>query len=96
MPSLSGQFSQMNHGDEISIEDPVPVKVRYESEQAMGDDNKPARGYTVGYYHVTGPKGTKSFRHSPHGPGLTGAKPYAAEQAASHVQTLLSFNDRRS
>ncbi len=90
-PSLGQHLNQMKHGDEIQV--PPNHSVRYESEQAMGDDNRPAKGYTVGYFHVTGPSGTKSFRHSPQGPGLMGAKGYAADQAAGHIAS--AFNDRR-
>jgi hypothetical protein len=63
------------------------MRVRYEARQAHGDNGEPAKGYTVGYYDVSGPgeHDYKSFRHSPHGPTLMGAKPYAAEQAERHI-----------
>lgn len=79
--------------------------VHYEDEQAMGDNGLPARGFRVGYFHVTNAEGhTRTFRHTPHGPGLTEAKPYAARLAANHVMDLIKrdsdrddrlFNDRR-
>lgn len=90
---LSAGLNQMKSGQRQSLTGPTgkKVTVHYEAEQAMGDDNRPARGYTVGYYHVHGPGEDehKSFRHSPHGPTLMGAKPYAAEQAAKHISSRL-------
>jgi hypothetical protein len=84
--SLDQDLAGMQHGEERHLQtDAGDYHVRYESEQAMGDNGYPARGYTIGYYHVTGPSGTRSFRHSPHGPTLEGAKPYAAKQAAEHI-----------
>lgn len=95
--SLAGHLSGMESGQETEINHPEKGKVvvRYESRQALGDNNQPAKGYTVGHYQVEGPgeKDYESFRHSPHGPTLMGAKPYAAEQAANRVHAL--FRDRR-
>lgn len=74
-------------------------RVRYTAEQAMGDNGQPARGYTTGHFHVTDPQGkVTSFRHTPHGPTLTGAKGYAAGQAAQMISSAAFehlFNDRR-
>ena len=88
----------MKTGQEMEVSHPASgkkVSVRYESEQALGDNNLPAKGYTTGHYHVHGPgEGDyESFRHSPHGPTLMGAKPYAADRAAERVSAL--FRDRR-
>lgn len=105
--SLEGRFASMKHGDvhhisqgDPNLEDPVNMSVRYEAEQAMGDNGRPAKGYTVGHYHVHGPGEDEhaSFRHSPQGPTLTGAKGYAARQAADHVSKRISaqFHDRRA
>jgi len=95
---LKAMLSGMKHGEEKTISNGggKSVKVHYESEQALGDNNRPAKGYTVGYYHTVPDEGTgapKSFRHSPHGPGLTSAKPYAAGLAADRIASL--FSDRR-
>jgi len=98
MSTLSGMLSGMSNGDEREVAaGGKKMRVHYESEQAMGDNGKPAKGYTVGYYNVHGPSEDQyeSFRHSPHGPTLMGAKPYAAEQAAQHIRNQL-FNDRIS
>lgn len=93
--SLSGHIGSMKGGDESQFTNKGSgrsVKVRYEDEQAMGDNGMPARGYKVGYFHAAGPgeDDHKTFRHSPHGPTLTGAKPYAADQAAQHVTRVLA------
>jgi hypothetical protein len=97
MAELRQALGQMKHGQEQYLsheESGKKVKVRYESEQAMGDNNKPAKGYTTGHYHVDGPgeDDHASFRHSPQGPTLTGAKQYAADRAAERVTSL--FRDR--
>lgn len=95
--SISSALSQMKSGEEHHLSDDSgkKVRVRYEAEQAMGDNNLPAKGYTVGYYHVHGPgeDDHESFRHSPQGPTLEMAKPYAAEQAAKRITNI--FRDRR-
>jgi len=95
--SISGALAGMHSGEDYHLANDAgkEVRVRYEAEPAMSDDNQPARGYTVGSYHVYGPGDNdyESFRHSPHGPTLTGAKPYAAEQAAKRIFDL--FRDRR-
>jgi hypothetical protein len=103
--SLEHGFASMAHGEVQNVSHPSvgDFRVEYEAEQAMGDNNLPARGYTVGHYHVTEPSGkVVSFRHSPHGPTLTGAKPYAARQAAEHISGKINeatrsdlFHDRR-
>jgi hypothetical protein len=96
--SLNSHLGSMKGGDESAFthkESGKQVKVRYESEQAMGDNGAPARGYKVGYYHIEGPgEGDhETIRHTPHGPTLTGAKQYAADRAAERVSSL--FRDRR-
>jgi len=95
---LATHLAAMTHGDEaqFSNDKGKTVKVQYQSEPALGDNNQPAPGYTVGYYHVS-PENSEelptSYRHSPHGPGLMGAKPYAAGQAAQRITAI--FRDRR-
>jgi hypothetical protein len=95
--SLEQDIGSMKHGDErhYSANDKA-VKVTYSAEQAMGDNGQPAKGYTVGHFGVHGPGDDDyaSFRHSPHGPTLEGAKPYAAKQAADRISRV--FRDRRS
>lgn len=95
MPSydLSQDIGSMQSGEHRSYEHAEAGKfhVRYEAEQAMGDNGYPARGYTVGHFHVAGPgdNDVTSFRHTPQGPTLTGAKQYAADQAAKHIHTRI-------
>ena len=43
----NGETRTITHGSGKS------VKVQYESEQALGDNGRPAKGFTVGYYHTT-------------------------------------------
>lgn len=93
---LNAHIGGLKSGEELRVGDPTKqVKVRYEAQQAMGDNNKPARGYTTGHFHVEGPGDDDyaSFRHSPQGPTLMGAKQYAADRAAERVSSL--FRDRR-
>lgn len=95
--SIESDLTGMKHGEKrlFSSGDSGQFSVNYEEQQAMGDNNLPARGYTTGHFHVTDPQGkTTSFRHSPQGKGLELAKNYAARQAADHITTKL-FNDRR-
>lgn len=95
---LSSHIGSLKDGEERTItHEPTgrSVRVRYASEQAMGDNNLPAKGYTTGHFHVYGPgeDDHESYRHSPQGPTLTGAKQYAADRAAERVSNL--FRDRR-
>lgn len=83
--TAAANLHAMENGDEVVVDG---HHVRYEAEQAMGDDGQPARGYTTGTYRVTDPKGNlKVFRHTPYKPGgwADRAKPYAAEQAMDHI-----------
>lgn len=82
---LPGVLHGMESGQKMQVGDHHTVE--YQAQQAMGDDNRPARGYTTGYYHVEGPGGMRSFRHSPYNPvgWASSAKRYAAEQAAKHI-----------
>lgn len=110
MPSLSQHLQHMqDDGNALTIKSPMSstgaegdrsVTVTYHSRQAMGDNNRPARGYTKGeytVYHGEIPKPgedkpfptSREFSHSPQGPGLEGAKGYAADQAASHIDDYL-------
>jgi hypothetical protein len=96
MATISSSIGGLKHGEEMEVHGhDKKVRVRYESEQALGDDNRPAKGYTVGHFHVHGPGDDdyESFRHSPQGPTLTGAKQYAADRAAERVSAV--FRDRR-
>lgn len=96
MTSLNAHIGSLKSGEETELaHGEKKVKVRYEAQQAMGDNNKPARGYTVGHFHVQGPgdEDYESFRHSPQGPTLMGAKQYAADRAAERVSAV--FRDRR-
>lgn len=100
MSSLNSHIGSMKSGEERTFThegmSDKQVRVRYEAEQAMGDDNRPAKGYTTGHFHVHGPGDDDytSFRHTPQGPTLTGAKQYAADRAAERVSAV--FRDRRS
>jgi hypothetical protein len=97
MSQLNNQIGRMKHGDELRIDHSSgkQVEVTYHAEQAMGDNGAPAKGYTVGHFGVRGPgdEDYASFRHTPHGPTLMGAKQYAADRAAERVSSL--FRDRR-
>jgi NADPH-dependent ferric siderophore reductase len=98
--TVAQDIESMQHGEQRTYSHAAgQFNVRYEAEQAMGDNGLPARGYTVGHFHVTDPSGAvTSFRHTPHGPTLTGAKGYAAGQAAQMITSPLFahiFNDRR-
>lgn len=97
-PSLGSSLAGMQTGEERQLQhsdSDKSVRVRYYSEQAKGDNGLPAEGYTIGHFEVHGPgkNDYDSFRHSPHGPTLMGAKPYAADQAAKRIGQL--FSDRR-
>lgn len=85
---LAGMPDGAHWNVESSAEE--PWEVRYNSEQALGDNGMPARGYTVGTYSVTDPHtgDTKHFRHTPHGPGLSGAKGAAADDAMAHINRV--------
>lgn len=83
MPAEGEEVTHEAHG--------IPFTVTYHSEQAMGDNGLPARGYTTGAYTVVGPDGNpQSFYHTPHGPGLSGARDYAADQARNHMMRVWS------
>ena len=84
--SVEHILSGLQHGDEASFNFPEgQFHVAYESEPAIGDNGRPAEGFVKGHYVVRGGQQPRLFAHSPHGPGLMGAKSYAASQAANYI-----------
>jgi hypothetical protein len=88
--SAVGTLHAMASGDtvELAVDGGPAWRVTYTAEQALGDDNRPAPGFTIGWYVLRGPGGTeKTFRHSPYKPGTWAgqAKVYVAEQVSDAI-----------
>lgn len=67
MSTLVGTLMGLPSGGEVQLSaEGHQFTVTYHAEQAVGDDNRPARGYTTGLYTLTRPGGIVTYhRHSP-------------------------------
>jgi hypothetical protein len=107
-PTLSAAMQRLTNGGSRTFSTPNghSYSVQYHAEQALGDDNKPAPGYTTGAYSVYHDQSGQSlghYRHSPYNPDASwsqGAKRYAADQAAEalerHARSRTSMNAQRT
>lgn len=82
-----GLLHGMRSGDSHEV---MGHSVSYDAQQALGDNNQPAKGFTVGGYLVEHPEGgTHYFHHSPYNPDESwsaSAKRYAAEKAMDYIR----------